>query len=127
MILDFLAVMIGSALGGGARYGAELAWPYGPPDAGLPMATLAVNIAGSLAAGIVLGLTLPGGPLPVGRTALFLVTGFCGGFTTFSAFTLHTVAMLQEGEPWLALTYILLSVVLSVAAAGIGYLVGSQI
>jgi CrcB protein len=125
--VNFLLVMIGSALGGAARYAAELFFPYAPPNSSLPVAILAVNVAGSLLAGLFIGLSLPGGPLYTTRGALFLVTGFCGGFTTFSTFSLHTLAMLQEGEPYLALVYILLSVVLCVIAAGIGYLIGAEI
>ncbi len=124
--LNFILVMIGSALGGAARYAAELFFPYAPPNSSLPLAILAVNIVGSFLAGIFIGLSLPGGPLYMTRGALFMVTGFAGGFTTFSAFSLHTLAMLQEGEPYLALVYILLSVVLCVMAAGIGYVVGAE-
>ncbi|BBK42987.1 putative fluoride ion transporter CrcB 1 [Allostella vacuolata] len=124
--LNFILVMIGSALGGGARYAAELFFPYTPPNSSLPIATLSVNVVGSLLAGMFIGLSLPGGPLYSTRGALFLVTGFCGGFTTFSAFSLHTLAMLQEGEPYIALVYIALSVFLCVLAAGIGYLIGAE-
>ncbi|MCC7275770.1 MAG: fluoride efflux transporter CrcB [Alphaproteobacteria bacterium] len=123
---NLLLVMLGSALGGGARYAAELAWPNPSPGDSLPIAVLAVNVVGSLLAGILVGLSLPGGPLYLSRANLLLVTGFCGGFTTFSAFSLHTLAMLQEGEPYIALTYIVLSVVLCVAAAALGYLIGAQ-
>lgn len=123
--LNFILVMIGSALGGAGRYAADLFFPYAPPNSSLPVATLAVNVIGSLLAGLFIGLSLPG-PLYTTRGTLFLVTGFCGGFTTFSAFSLHTLAMLQEGEPYLALVYIGLSVVLCVIAAGIGYLIGAE-
>ncbi|WP_374446327.1 CrcB family protein [Stella sp.] len=124
--LNFIMVMLGSALGGGARYAIELAFPYSPPNSSLPVATLAINILGSLLAGIFIGLSLPGGPLYASRSALFLITGICGGFTTFSAFSLHTLALMQEGEPYLALIYVALSVVLCVIAAGLGYLIGAE-
>ena len=125
--LNFFLVMLGSAFGGGARYAIELAFPYTPPNSSLPLATLAVNVLGSLLAGIFIGLSLPGGPLYASRSALILVTGFCGGFTTFSAFSLHTLALLQEGEPYLALIYVGLSLVLCVLAAAIGYLIGAEL
>ncbi|BBK37236.1 putative fluoride ion transporter CrcB 1 [Allostella sp. ATCC 35155] len=124
--LNFLMVMLGSAFGGGARYAIELAFPYTPPNSSLPLATLSVNVIGSLLAGIFIGLSLPGGPLYTTRAALFLVTGVCGGFTTFSAFSLHTLALMQEGEPYLALIYVGLSVVLCVIAAALGYMIGAE-
>jgi CrcB protein len=120
--MSLLLVMLGSALGGGARYLAELAWPYDPSADEIPMAIVAVNVLGSLLAGIYLGLTSTNVPLATAQPSLLVVTGILGGFTTFSAFSLHTVQMLADGEPYLALAYVGLTVVGTVAAAGLGFL-----
>jgi len=79
---------------------------------------MSVNIIGSLLIGVVYGLVEKGNLSPEAR--LFLATGILGGFTTFSAFTLDALNLLQEGL-WLeSVSYILLSVVLGVVAAFLG-------
>ncbi|MCS6932962.1 MAG: CrcB family protein [Acetobacteraceae bacterium] len=106
--LAFALVMLGGALGSAARYGAGLvsvAW-FG---AAYPWSTLAVNILGSALIGIAAGLGVEGG------SRLLLVTGFLGGFTTFSAFSLET-ASLWERSPWLAAFYVAGSVGFGIAA-----------
>lgn len=111
-------VAVGSALGGVARYlvGIGLQRLSGGT---FPFGTLAVNVVGSLLIGFVLQLALEGvGPTPATRT--FLVVGVLGGFTTFSAFSWETVALL-ETEGWgRAGVYVAASLVLSVAAVAIG-------
>jgi CrcB protein len=83
-----------------------------------PYGTMSVNIIGSLLIGVVYGLVDKGNLSPEAR--LFLATGILGGFTTFSAFTLDALNLLQEGL-WLeSISYILLSVVLGVVAAFLG-------
>jgi CrcB protein len=83
-----------------------------------PYGTMSVNIIGSLLIGVVYGLVEKGNLSPEAR--LFLATGILGGFTTFSAFTLDALNLLQEGL-WLeSISYILLSVVLGVVAAFLG-------
>jgi len=110
---QLLLVMAGGALGSGARYGvgrAALA-AFGP---GYPWGTLAVNLLGGFAMGLLAGL--------VSRLAsaeewrLLLGVGLLGGFTTFSAFSLDMVNMIERGTPGTAAGYALLSVTGSVAA-----------
>jgi CrcB protein len=114
-----VAVALGGALGSVSRYvvGALLA----RPGAALPWATLAVNVAGSFAIGVLLRTTAEGS---VARLAL--ATGFCGGFTTFSAFSAETVQLLQQGRLARAAAYALASVLLSVGAALAGYALGGR-
>ncbi len=90
-----------------------------------PWGTLLINVLGSLIIGLVAGLTLV--PERLGwhpDMRIFLMTGFCGGFTTFSAFSLQTIELLQSGEAAAASAYIVASVILCVAAAWAGLLLG---
>lgn len=111
-----LAIAAGGALGSVARYllGALVA----PRAAGFPWATLAINVSGSLLLGA-LAVALAGpGPSPAARAGL--TVGFCGGFTTFSTFSLETLALLEQGSYARAGAYAAASLVLSVAAAMAG-------
>jgi CrcB protein len=93
-------------LGGAVQRGAALSFPAG---------TLAVNVAGCFVIGILTQhfMNMQSAP-PAVRAAL--VTGFCGGFTTFSAFSIETVALIQGGEYAKAATYVAMSIALSVGA-----------
>lgn len=113
-----LAVCLGSGLGGGARY--LLGLVLQRPGVGFPVATLVVNVAGSFVLGTVLRIGLdPAAMSPTTRA--FLTAGICGGFTTFSTFSAETVALLEQGAWGRSLGYVVASVVLSVAAAALGY------
>ena len=79
-----------------------------------PWATLAVNVAGSAAIGVAAGLGLQG------EARLLLVTGFLGGFTTFSAFSLDTATLAERSLP-LAVAYVLASVGLGIAAFALAF------
>ena len=113
-------VMLGGAFGAGARHlvgRCTLLW-FGP---GYPLGTLAVNVAGGFAMGIAaaaLARLGTGGE----QLRLLVATGFLGGFTTFSAFSLDVVAMAERGDLAAAAGYVLLSVVGAIAAliAGLG-------
>ena len=113
-----LLVAIGGAIGSVARYLAGLAtlrW-FGP---NFPWGTLAVNIVGGLAIGIfaeLLARRFDGSS----ELRLFVVTGILGGFTTFSAFSLEVATMAERGDYLAALTYVLASVIISVAAVFAG-------
>ncbi|KQT26399.1 MULTISPECIES: fluoride efflux transporter FluC [unclassified Sphingomonas] len=101
-------VMAGGAVGSGLRYlfGRVMLSLSGP---GYPWGTLGVNLIGGLAMGLLMGtLARTGGSEPV---RLLLGVGVLGGFTTFSAFSLDMVTMIERGQPALALGYVLLSVV----------------
>lgn len=126
--VNLIMVMTGCALGGGARYLAGLAWPYDPALNQLPAAIVGVNILGSLLADGFLGLQLNGSSLvQVEQTNFFFVTGVLGGFTTFSAFSLQTLEMLMDGEPYLALANVAISVVGGLVAAAVGFSVAQAL
>ena len=115
--MHWLLVFIGGGLGAVARHGVNRAGlaMLGP---GFPWWTLAVNVGGSLAIGLLVGLF---GALETGhQMRLFLITGFLGGFTTFSAFSLDALTLWERGAGWQAGLYILGSVILSLIAAALG-------
>ena len=84
--------------------------------------TFAVNAVGSLLAGAVAGVLLHGGFAWSGHPALraLLLTGFLGGFTTFSAYALDAVSLVERGAPWVALLYVLATVALCLVCAWAG-------
>jgi CrcB protein len=113
-------IALGSAVGGAARFAlGTLVQRLGGTT--FPVGTLAVNVLGALALGFLFRYTADSTAISSEIRAL-LTTGFCGGFTTFSTFSLETVRLLEDGEWERAAAYVLLSVALSLAATlgGIG-------
>lgn len=110
--LEVLAVFTGGGAGAVARFAAgRAAAPFAPPT-GFPWPTFAINVAGSALLGVLVALCKDRPTL-----LLFLGTGVCGGFTTFSTFSVETVRLLEGHRPDLALLYAGSSVVVAVAAA----------
>jgi CrcB protein len=110
MIFPVISVALGGAFGAVARYLVGLAVAF-------PLGTLTVNVLGSLAIGIVWAhFTARGlqGWLPL------VLTGFLGGFTTFSAFSLDTMRLIDDGRMGAAFTYVAASVLLSLGACALG-------
>lgn len=115
-----MLIGIGSALGGVARYGAGLIIGAHLGEA-LPWGTILVNISGSLLIGFLATLTGPDGRIyepPLGRR--FVVVGFCGGYTTFSSFSLQTLDLLQAGHASRAGANIAASLVLCLVGVWVG-------
>jgi len=117
-----ILVGIGGALGSIARYGSGVLvgriWPTT-----FPLATMLVNIAGSLAMGLFIGWLARTTPAWQADARLFVAIGILGGFTTLSSFSLDTVSLIERGEWGQALLYVLLSVVISIAALFAGLLI----
>lgn len=113
-----LAVALGGALGSVLRYGVNAAL-LRPGLESLPWGTLTVNVTGSLALGF---LARYFGP-PHGSETLFLAltVGLCGGYTTFSTFTLDLLTMVERGTAGRAALYAVLSVAAAYAALVLGY------
>lgn len=116
MLKNFLLVGLGGAIGSMLRYAISLLvtvkqFPYG---------TFIVNIAGSFIIGAVLALSLKN-ELFSNNWKIFLATGICGGFTTFSAFAAENMALLQNGKYGIALMYIMASLLLGIAAVVLGF------
>ena len=119
--MTWLWVMLGSALGGAARY-----WLSGIAAQHIsdtfPIGTLIVNVIGSFVIGFFATLTGPDGRMFVGTDARqFVMTGVCGGFTTFSSFSLQTLNLARDGEMALAGANIVLSLVLCLVAVWLGH------
>jgi fluoride exporter len=120
----WVAVAVGGALGSVGRFwlaGAMMTLT-GPR---FPWGTLLINVLGSFVIGLVAGITLT--PERVGMhpdIRIFLMTGVCGGFTTFSAFSLQTLELLQSGDVVPAFGYAVGSVVLCVIGTYCGWLLG---
>jgi len=115
--MHWALVFIGGGLGSLARHGINRLGLtlLGP---GFPWWTMAVNVAGSFLIGLLAGLF---GAMETGQNArLFLITGFLGGFTTFSAFSLDALTLWERGAQLQAGFYVLGSVILSLLAAAIG-------
>ena len=101
---------IGGGLGTNARYFLGCAVARFQGDAAFPWATFLINVLGSALLGVVAAAYL-NHPDPARRNwYLLLGTGFCGGFTTFSTFSLEALTLIQDGRPWTALAYALGSV-----------------
>lgn len=117
MIRSILIVAVGGALGSALRYAASLlvAKYYVQK---FPLSTFLVNIAGCFLIGLFAGYLTKNSDSTDLR--LFLITGLCGGFTTFSAFGIENLSLIKNGDTYLSLLYILLSVVIGVAFVAIG-------
>ena len=116
---SYLWVILGSALGGAARYGcSDLAARR--LGGGFPWGTLAVNILGSFSIGIVDAAVANGTP-----ARQFLTAGLCGGFTTFSAFSLETLQLLNDGHQVRAGLNVSASVATCLIAVLLGHVAGA--
>lgn len=113
-IISFMAVASGGALGAMSRYGVGLL-AVRVAGHGFPFATLSVNILGSFLMGVLIAVFASLWQ-PEQAIKLFLITGFLGAFTTFSAFSLDAVSLYERGEITAAALYITASVILSIAA-----------
>ncbi len=119
--LTYLMAMLGSAIGGGSRLWVStlVARTHGVE---FPWGTLAVNVLGCLVVGMLGALMAPTGPWhDVGELRVFLVVGLLGGFTTFSAFSLEAVMLVQRGQWGAAIAYVGLSMLLCLLAAAIAF------
>jgi fluoride exporter len=124
-MLTYFWVALGGAIGSTARLwlGAHVAMLIG---LSFPWGTILVNILGSLIIGFFATLTGPGGRVvvPVDAQA-FVMVGLCGGFTTFSAFSLQTLELARDGRLLSAAANIMLSVVLCLSAVALGHWLAS--
>jgi len=116
MLKDMFLVGLGGGIGSILRYSSGLL----VPSKYFPWSTFFVNILGSFIIGIIFAMSIKTEGLS-NSWRLFLATGICGGFTTFSAFSLENMGLLQSGKYGMALTYIILSIALGIIATFLGY------
>lgn len=120
MLKDILWVGAGSAIGGISRF-AVGKWISTFASISFPLSTFSINILGSFIIGLLLGMQGKNGITP--STLLFLSTGFCGGFTTFSTFSLENLLLIKQGNIGLAFLYMAASLILGLAAVYLGMIV----
>src|SRR5437660_12344934 len=123
MVSALISVVLGSALGGTARYflSGVVARRVGET---FPWGTLSVNVSGAFLIGVFAALARDNASLLASPNPwLFGVTGFLGCYTTVSSFSLQTLALARDGENSRAVGYVVLSVVLSLAAVAVGFAV----
>ncbi|MHA7772417.1 fluoride efflux transporter CrcB [Roseibium sp. M-1] len=121
-----LLVMLGGGFGAGGRHLVSLMALrlFGP---GFPVGTLTVNVVGSLVMGLFIGWLVKHETGNLQDLRYLVATGFLGGFTTFSAFSLDTSVLWERGDTHLAMIYILASVVLSILAVFAGLMIMRQV
>lgn len=125
--MNYFWVALGAALGGAMRY-----WCYGAAARlgaeTFPWGTLAVNVAGSAFIGFFATLTGPDGRTVVApHYRMFVMTGICGGFTTFSTFSLETLRLVEDRQWGFASLNIAASLALCLGGVWLGHLLASAV
>lgn len=123
--MTYLWVALGGALGSVARFALStfLGRRFGES---FPWGTILVNVTGSFLIGVLAALSESGGKLAGAATLQrFLIVGICGGYTTFSAFSIQTLDLARSGHPVAAGLNVLLSVALCLIAVWCGHLLGT--
>ncbi len=113
----YFLIALGGALGSVLRH-----FVFTHVGGSFPWGTLLINASGSFAIGVAAALLAKGHWYPAEGGRLFFMTGICGGYTTFSAFSLQTLNLAREGEWGRAGAYVAASVIASLAAVWIGFL-----
>ena len=128
MFSTYFWIAIGGALGSMGRYGVSRVFAFGFGET-FPWGTLIVNVTGSFLIGLLAGLT----SAPDGRFVVapdmrqFLLVGLCGGYTTFSSFSLQTLTLIRENDVVEAGSNVVLSVVLCLVFVWLGSIAASLI
>lgn len=124
-MFNYLLIGIGSAVGGVARYGVSRFFALLLGET-FPWGTMAVNVTGSLTIGFFAALSDPDGRIIFGPEARqFILVGLCGGYTTFSTFSLQTFALIRNHDMTGAGLNILLSVLLCLGSVWVGSLLAA--
>lgn len=115
-------------VGAGGALGAVCRYLFGsiPLPGPFPIATLLINLFGAVLIGFVTGLAVRQPDVPAGLI-LFLKTGVCGGFTTFSTFSLETVTLFEQRRPALGVLYACISVLFCILGVLFGKLLAQRV
>ena len=124
--MTVLSVALGGAIGASLRFGVG-AWTLRVFGSGFPVGTMLVNVLGSLMMGVAAVAMLHKFSGTLGTYAPFVMTGILGGFTTFSAFSLDALNLIESGRMANAIFYVAGSVVLSIGALFVGLSLGRAI
>jgi CrcB protein len=120
----YVAVTLGSALGGLARY----IMTNAVPSEDFPLGTVMVNVTGSFIIGFFAALTAVEGRMPASpEIRVFVMAGLCGGFTTFSAFSLQTLDLVREEQWFSAGGNVVASVALCLIAVWLGHMAANAL
>jgi len=118
--MTYLWVALGSAIGGVLRY--AIARIMEPVSGGIPWGTVLINVSGCFVIGYFGTLTLASGRYAVPEyIRIFVMVGICGGFTTFSSFSLQTFDLLRSGHWGRALAHVVVSVIVCLVAVAVGH------
>jgi CrcB protein len=117
---QLLLVGLGGFIGSIARYAVSKLNVY-MHFLAIPLGTLTVNVVGSFIIGVIVGISQKSEILSA-DVRLFLMVGICGGFTTFSSFSVENLMLIQNGQVFSALIYTFLSLFLGFTAVYLGYL-----
>ncbi|WKW50332.1 fluoride efflux transporter CrcB [Rhodomicrobium lacus] len=123
----YLFIALGGAIGSVARAAVSdamvrLTGPF------FPWGTILINITGSFIIGLFAALSVSGSRYGLhGDARAFVMIGICGGYTTFSSFSLQTFDLLRDGKPWAALANVGISVLMCLAAVALGYALAAAV
>ncbi|MBT3071205.1 fluoride efflux transporter CrcB [Rhodomicrobium sp. Az07] len=126
-LMTYLFIALGGAIGSVARAAVSdamvrLTGPF------FPWGTILINITGSFIIGLFAALSVAGSRYGLhGDARAFVMIGMCGGYTTFSSFSLQTFDLLRDGKPWTALANVGISVVMCLAAVALGYILAAAV
>jgi len=121
-MMNFLYVFLGGGLGSICRYGISKLIKHS--DLHFPTATFVANVISCIVLGYLIGLTLKNGMAPSQR--LLWMTGFCGGFSTFSTFSGETFKLLEAGQTTTAMAYVLASLFVCILCIWLGILLSGH-
>lgn len=125
-MLEYVYIAIGSAFGGMLRYFCSTIIPNSLMQMHFPLGILIINITGSFIIGLSSSIPITDAIIET-RIKHLIIIGFCGGYTTFSSFSLDNLHLIQNNEFFTATLNILLSVLLCIAATWLGYILGKYI
>jgi CrcB protein len=127
LLWSYFWIAVGSALGGVARFACSGLAARGIGEV-FPWGTLIVNVAGSFVIGFFNTLTGPDGRILTGTTTRqFVMIGVCGGYTTFSSFSLQTLNLARDGDWLRAIANINVSVILCLLAVWLGHVAAAAL